>query len=153
MNTDRPAIKVRPPVLYAGFLLTGLLLHFFFPWPVFDAFWIGAAAGALAAAFGAALLIWAVRTLMGAGVNPRFRPVGNIVQHGPYVMTRNPMYVGFTLIYLGVSAAVNTLWPVALLALVLAALHYGVILPEERYLEARFGQEYRMYRQKVRRWL
>jgi protein-S-isoprenylcysteine O-methyltransferase Ste14 len=63
------------------------------------------------------------------------------------------MYLGFTLIYLGITCWVNTAWPVALLPLVLLVMHHGVIRREETYLERRFGEEYRVFRQRVRRWL
>lgn len=76
-----------------------------------------------------------------------------MVTNGPYRFTRNPMYLGFTLLYLGAAFWVNTAWPVILLPLVLAVMHYGVIVREEAYLERVFAEEYRTYRQRVRRWL
>jgi protein-S-isoprenylcysteine O-methyltransferase Ste14 len=63
------------------------------------------------------------------------------------------MYLGFTLIYLGVSVWINALWPIVLLPLVLLVMQRGVIHREEAYLERRFGAAYREYRARVRRWL
>lgn len=47
----------------------------------------------------------------------------------------------------------NALWSLLLLLAVMLIIHYAVILPEERYLEQKFGEEYRSYKAKVRRWL
>ena len=139
-----PKPLVLPPLLYGGFLAAGIILHLIVPWRAFGRWGIGLAAGALLVAAGAALLVWAVCT---------FQPVGGIVEHGPYAHTRNPMYLAFALVYFGVALAVNSLWPVALLPVVLGTLHYGVIRIEESYLEARFGDAYAAYRTRVRRWL
>lgn len=73
---------------------------------------------------------------------------------GPYRFTRNPMYLGFTCIYLGIALCANSLWPLLALALVvLPLMHWFVIRREERYLERTFGAPYREYRQTVRRWI
>ena len=66
---------------------------------------------------------------------------------------RNPIYVGFLLIVLGVAFAVNSWWLVLALPVLLATLHFGVVKREERYLSAKFGPSYDVYRARVRRWL
>lgn len=63
------------------------------------------------------------------------------------------MYVGLTALYLGVTAWFNALWPLPLLPFVLAVVQRGVIAREERYLEMKFGDDYRRYKASVRRWL
>jgi protein-S-isoprenylcysteine O-methyltransferase Ste14 len=63
------------------------------------------------------------------------------------------MYLARTLLYLGLGLLVNGLGILLMLAPLLRVMHYGVIKPEERYLEAKFGQSYRQYRAGVRRWL
>ena len=82
-----------------------------------------------------------------------FRAASAMVRDGPYRFTRNPMYVGMTLAYLGLSLAFNSAWPILLLPLVLVAMVKLVITKEEEYLEAVFGDEYRAYRRDVRRWV
>jgi protein-S-isoprenylcysteine O-methyltransferase Ste14 len=77
----------------------------------------------------------------------------NLVASGPYRFTRNPMYVGLTLAYLGLSAVLNHAWPVVLLPAVLVVLTQFVIEREEAHLAERFGEEYERYRRHVRRWL
>lgn len=148
-----PKPITKPPYLYLGFLAAGIILHFIMPLKIFGRFWIGPAAGLPLVLAGVLLVIWAVRTLQKSHVDPRFKPVGNIVMAGPYDYTRNPMYLAFTLIYAGISLAVNSFLPFLLLPFLLGLMHYGVIRREERYLGERFGEEYRAYRGRVRRWL
>ncbi len=85
-------------------------------------------------------------------VDPR-KPTTAIVAEGPYRYTRNPLYVGMTLIYAGISALANALPPVLLLPAVFAVMRRGVIEREERYLERKFGDEYLRYKGQVRRWI
>ena len=152
---DASAVKpiTKPPFLYLGFLAAGIILHFVMPLRIFGRFWVGLAIGVPLVLAGVLLVVWAVRTLAASHVDPRFKPVGNIVSGGPYGYTRNPMYVAFTLIYAGIALVVNSFLPFLLLPILLVFLHYGVIRREERYLEERFGDEYRAYRHRVRRWL
>jgi protein-S-isoprenylcysteine O-methyltransferase Ste14 len=85
-------------------------------------------------------------------LNPS-EPVKALVIEGPFKVTRNPIYVGFTLIYIGIALLVNTLWPLLLLPVVQNVMRQGVIEREERYLERKFGQEYLAYKERVPRWI
>ncbi len=76
-----------------------------------------------------------------------------IVADGPYAFSRNPIYLAFLLIQLAYAVARPNVWGALLLPLSVAALHWAVIVREERYLEQLFGDEYRTYRARVRRWL
>jgi protein-S-isoprenylcysteine O-methyltransferase Ste14 len=76
-----------------------------------------------------------------------------LVVHGPYRFTRNPMYTGLTIQYIGVSGLLGSLWPLLLLPVVLFIVFRFVIRREERYLEDAFGLEYAAWRRRVRRWL
>lgn len=58
-----------------------------------------------------------------------------------------------TLAYIGIAIAADSIIALALLVPLLIVLYYGVILREERYLEAKFGEDYRRYRRRVRRWI
>ena len=82
-----------------------------------------------------------------------YRPTTTLGTAGPYRYSRNPLYIALTLAYLGAAVVVNTVWPVILLPGLLLVMQWGVISREERYLERRFGDEYRRYRTRVRRWL
>jgi len=76
-----------------------------------------------------------------------------LVISGPYRFTRNPMYVGLTLIYLGVAAMRYEIWPAIVLPLLLAYLNFLVIPVEEKNLRGVFGAEYQKYGERVGRWL
>ena len=76
-----------------------------------------------------------------------------LIERGPYRVSRNPMYVGLVLIYLGVTFLVGTAWPLLFLPLPLWVTHAKTIAYEEQMLERAFGDEYRSYKARVRRWL
>ena len=76
-----------------------------------------------------------------------------LVTRGPYRFTRNPMYVGLTLAYLGEAGLLKQLWPVAILPLVLAYVNWTVIPVEEAKLQEVFPSDYQRYRSRVRRWI
>lgn len=101
-----------------------------------------------------ALGIWSARAMQRAGTIPDLStPVAALVRDGPYRYSRNPIYLAIALLYLGINLLLSNLWGVILLPLWLAIVNRGVILPEERYLDERFGEAYRAYRKRVRRWL
>ena len=97
---------------------------------------------------------WAILRFLrrGTAVFPH-HPATALVIGGPYRLSRNPMYVGLTALYLGVALLGNLGWAPLLLPLPLAVVALWIVPAEERYLEARFGQAYRDYRGRVRRWL
>jgi len=110
--------------------------------------------GAIVTLLAVALFVSAVRTFRAAGTPvPGNRPTTTIVRTGPYRFTRNPIYLAFSLLQLGLSFWVNSL---ALLITLIPAvvLMWLVVIPrEERYLEAQFPSEYSAYKASVRRWL
>ena len=152
-DPDTPHVIVLPPLLYVAALAAGLLLTWAAPEPLLSSslrYWVGGALVAL----GLGITGWG-RTLMvraGTNVNP-FQPTTALVTTGPFRFSRNPLYVGLTLAYLGGALLANSWWVLALLVPVLLILHYGVVRREERYLEAKFGEAYRAYRGRVRRYL
>src|SRR3954468_6325046 len=89
---------------------------------------------------------------LGTNVPPS-QPTTLIATTGPYRWTRNPMYLGMALIYAGLAIAFDGQIAFALLPLVLIAIQTQVIAREERYLEAKFDDDYRRYKAEVRRWL
>jgi len=102
---------------------------------------------------GIVLVIWAVSILKKDNVDPRFKRVDTIVDKGPFAYSRNPMYLAFTTIYIGAAFLFHTYWPLVLLPVLIGVLHFGVIRREEIYLEELFGDKYRDYCHRVRRWL
>jgi protein-S-isoprenylcysteine O-methyltransferase Ste14 len=80
-------------------------------------------------------------------------PVSTLLTDGAYRLSRNPMYTGLAIVYLGVTLLLNSWWPLTLWPLVIVAVRQLVIRPEERYLTQRFGPTYTDYQSQVRRWL
>ncbi|HEY5218826.1 MAG TPA: isoprenylcysteine carboxylmethyltransferase family protein [Gemmatimonadaceae bacterium] len=81
------------------------------------------------------------------------RPTAALVIEGPYRITRNPLYLGLVLLYAGVAFWLDALWPLVLLPVLVFVIQLYAIRREERYLERRFGEEYRAYTRRVRRWI
>jgi len=147
-----PDIIAPPPLLFAGPWLAGFLLDLLVTLPRLP---VGLrVVGLPLTAAGVALIGWFFVTMRRAGtpVDPRERPT-TLVQAGPFRLTRNPAYVGWTVFYLGLALLTGGRWALVLLPAVLVAVDWGVIRREERYLERQFGADYREYRRRVRRWL
>jgi protein-S-isoprenylcysteine O-methyltransferase Ste14 len=105
-------------------------------------------------ALGVVVTTLAVRACRGAGTNvATVEPAVALVTDGIYARSRNPMYVALVLLFAGVGALANSGWLALLLALYVGMLRVGVIAREERYLERKFGDPYRDYKARVRRWL
>ena len=95
-----------------------------------------------------------MRTIEKAGTPIRTdRPVPRLVTDGPFRYTRNPGYLGLTMLYAGIAVLRNALWAILLLPLVLYVIQRQVIGREERYLERTFGEEYLAYKSRGRRWV
>jgi protein-S-isoprenylcysteine O-methyltransferase Ste14 len=87
----------------------------------------------------------------GTNVNPT-QPTTALVTTGPYTITRNPLYLGLTMFYAGIALLGNLFWSLLLLPVVLRIINQGVIAREERYLENKFGEQYKQYKERVPRW-
>lgn len=144
---------VRPPLVYLISLVTGALIQLATPLPFLP--------GTLAVPLGVSLVVvaialfsYSVARFRAAGTPvPARKPTTAIVRTGPYRFSRNPIYLAFSLLQLGIAIWVNSLWLLATLVGAVALIHYVVIRREEQYLERRFGAEYLDYKASVRRWL
>ena len=153
---ETAGVIAAPPVLFGVALMLAIALHLFvYRLDIAQHSSRILRAAALAPIVGGLLLSSTVMRVFGAAGTPvpPYRPTTRLVTRGPYRYTRNPDYIGQTLLYVGIAIAVNSWWPLLLLPLVLLAVQRGVVLREERYLEAKFGREYRDYKAMVRRWL
>jgi protein-S-isoprenylcysteine O-methyltransferase Ste14 len=152
-SSDNPKVLILPPLLYGVALAAGFLLQWLAPRPILSSsarYW----AGGVLLASGVLLAVWARRVMEQAGtnVNPTL-PTTALVAAGPFRFSRNPLYVALTLVYVALALLANALWVLVLIVPVLFVTHYGVVRREERYLEAKFGDAYRAYRSRVRRYL
>jgi protein-S-isoprenylcysteine O-methyltransferase Ste14 len=110
--------------------------------------------GALVFVLALALFAWAIVTITGAGSNvPTNQPTTTIVESGPYRFTRNPIYLGMFLGLIALAIVFDNLWLLLMLLPFALVIRYGVVAREEAYLERTFGEVYRGYRSRVRRWL
>ena len=153
---DRSGVRIFPPFIYAGLFALGYAIHLLVPVHL----WPGGMPPVIRAVAWILIVAWlgmsgsAVFLFRRAGTTPHpMRPTTAIVMHGPYRFTRNPMYVSLVALYIGVTLFVNSLWPLVLLPMVVMLVQRLVIIREEAYLEAKFGEEYRAYKTRVRRWI
>ncbi len=153
-TTDNANVIVHPPIAWAIAAIVGLVLAWVVPLPfvpaAVPAVWLGAIVFVLALALG----VWAIVTMTRAGSNvPTNRPSTTIVERGPYRLMRNPIYVGMFIGQIGLAVGFNSLWLLVTLIPFAVVIRYGVVAREEVYLERKFGDVYRRYRARVRRWV
>jgi protein-S-isoprenylcysteine O-methyltransferase Ste14 len=131
----------------AGILASGVL-HFIRSWKLPGGRYLYRVAGWTLVGTGIAISASAVRTVSDVDLE---RP-STLISTGPYAISRNPMYIGWTLLYLGAALVKRNAWMVASLPIVAGIIHRDV-LREEHTLEQAFGEEYVQYRKLVRRYL
>lgn len=150
---ERPRTLVPPPLVYA--LALGGSWWLDGRWPlVFSPGMAGAPLGWFLIGLGLAGFAWALAAIWRhrTTVNP-YKAASKLVTRGPFALSRNPIYVSDWLVYLGLTLLLGSLWPLLFAPLVWAVMRYQVIAHEEAHLLARFGEEYRDYQTRVRRWL
>ena len=153
-TADTAHVIIRPPLAWGLAVLAGLGLDWVVPLPFLPADlpvgWLGALVFILALV----LFAWAIVTVTKAGSSvPTNRPTTTIVENGPYRFVRNPIYLGMFLGLIGLAIAFDNLWLLLTLVPFALVIRYGVVAREEAYLERKFGDVYRGYRSRVRRWL
>jgi protein-S-isoprenylcysteine O-methyltransferase Ste14 len=147
---------VPPPLIFVAGWLVGWGLHRAQPFAIDGSgpsAWQTWAGAAMLVA-GLALMFWGIATFASCRtpIVPT-RPARVLVEQGPYRFTRNPIYVGMTTAYVGLASLLNLVWPLLVLPGVLALLFLLVVRREERHLGAAFGDAYRDYQRRVRRWI
>jgi protein-S-isoprenylcysteine O-methyltransferase Ste14 len=155
-DTETAGVIARPPFLFPACLILGLVLDRVLPLPLSlpeTALLLWTAGGVLIV-LGVAIFAAGVRNFSRAATPvPSTRPVHTLVTTGIHGWSRNPIYVGMFLVYGGIGVAAQSPW-ILILALPLAiTIRYGVVAREEAYLERRFGDIYRDYKARVRRWV
>lgn len=151
-STERGArVRIPPPLAFAAAMVAGLLL----PGLRLQGNHLARiAAGALLLAGGASLGLAAIGLFRRTGQDPApWKPTPELIRAGPYRYTRNPMYLGMTLLALSAAAFAGRGWIALLAPVALAAVHFTAVLREEEYLAEQFGAPYLAYQAKVRRYL
>jgi protein-S-isoprenylcysteine O-methyltransferase Ste14 len=152
-----PNVRIPPPLLFAMPLLTGFIVQHFVPirivtgaYPARTLRLVGIAEIAIALV----LMAWAMSTFvrLRTPIIPVHRARA-LVNEGPFTLTRNPMYLGFTVLYIGITFVANAFWPLVFLPEAIALTYLFAIRLEEAYLTREFGDAYREYCSRVRRWV
>jgi len=155
-ETQTAGVIARPPFMFLGSLLAGFLVNWLLPLP-FPAAWAGTLSWIIAGLLiliGLSVFAAGIRNFTGAGTPvPTNEPTRALVTTGIHGITRNPIYLGMFLIYAGIGIAAQNLWILILLVPLAIAMRYGVVAREETYLEKLFGEAYRDYKIRVRRWI
>ncbi len=150
-HPDSPQVRVQPPLLFGAGLLIGLALDY----------WLGATfalgdalkLGYLLIAGGVAMAAWSIWHMRAAKTNvPTHMPVTALVTTGPFRNTRNPLYIAAAITYLGLASVLDAPFAMLMLLPVLMILHVGVVVREEAYLEQKFGEAYRDYAARTKRY-
>ena len=153
-TTDNPGVIAFPPFVLLASAAISALVHFFLIQLPIMSYNTCLVCGVVLVILAPTLALSALVTMKTAGtnVNPA-KPALTIVRGGPFRFTRNPMYLALCLLQAGIGLLLND-WITLLFVVPLALiLHFGVILPEERYLEAKFGEQYLALKREVRRWI
>jgi len=159
MTTDRghgPAVgaPIPPPALLFAAVLAGFALRHFAALEIPISSAAAMAAGAVLLAAGVALGVAATRTLVRGGTTPvPHRPTSVLVSSGIFRITRNPIYLSMAVLILGIAVLARSGWHLVMLALFVLVIDRTQIRREERYLAGRFGDAYREYARRVRRWV
>lgn len=148
-------VRIFPPAIHVVAIILGFLVQWVAPVR------IGGSGGRLALLAGcvllgiaAGLIVWTAALMSRAGTTPNpTKPTTALVLRGPFHLTRNPMYLAWEFICVGVGLVANALWPIVMAAPAALVTYRLVISKEERYLESKFGAEYRDYKARVRRWV
>jgi len=151
--SDNPGVIAFPPAIYGVTLAIGLVISFMFPvnfLPRLISLPIATIAMISAGWFSTSA--FRVMNRAQTAIDPA-KPATAIVSDGVFKLSRNPLYLSLTLLYLGISLLFNALWALLLLLPLLVVVQIGVIQREEVYLERKFGDEYLRYKTQVRRWL
>ena len=154
---DTPGVIAPPPLIFLGFLIAGFALDALLPLPLGPSGiysqlrWI---IGAVLILLGVAGMTFGIRNFMRADTPvPTRAPTRTLVITGLHGRSRNPLYVSMFSIYVGIGLLANTAWIFALLVPLALVIRYGVVAREEVYLDRKFGDDYRAYKARVRRWL
>jgi protein-S-isoprenylcysteine O-methyltransferase Ste14 len=156
-DKDTPGVVAPPPLIFLGAIAAVFAVDAFAPLPLRPA----GVAAMLTWAVGAGLIVLGVALMTLGVVNftragtpvPTRAPTQALVTGGVHALSRNPIYVGMFLIYFGAGTLANSAWMFVVFVPLALVMRYGVVAREEAYLERKFGEVYRAYKTRVRRWL
>ena len=150
---DNPGVIAFPPLIWLVNAVISVLVHLLVQVPIMS-YTVCLVCGIVLITLAPTLALRALQTMHAAGTNVHpAEPALAIVRDGPFRFTRNPMYLALCLVQVALGFFLND-WITLLFVVPLALIfHFGVILREERYLTAKFGESYLQYKREVRRWI
>jgi protein-S-isoprenylcysteine O-methyltransferase Ste14 len=152
-SENSPGIRIPPPFFYLTGFLFAYVINRFYPIPIFG-HPLSVVLAMISLLPSTILGLWSLFEFWHANTNLRpDKPSSFLVVIGPYRITRNPMYLSLTLLYIGLGFLLSVAWAFIFLPVIIFIMNGYVIRREELYLETRFGEQYRVYKNQVRRWL
>jgi protein-S-isoprenylcysteine O-methyltransferase Ste14 len=152
---DNPGVIAFPPFIWLMSAVISTLVHFFvIHLPITANYRVCLICGITLVVVAPALALSALFAMLRAGTNvDPAKPTLTIVRGGPYRFTRNPMYLALCLLQIALGFFLNDWITLLFVIPTFFVLHFGVVLREERYLAAKFGEPYLQLKREVRRWL
>ena len=152
---DTAGVIAPPPLIALSTLVLGILIQFLAPSSGVAVIpdWLRHFLAAALILMGCALIWRANRSFIAAGTPaPPWRPSTTLVTGDVFAHVRNPMYFGGGLLLFGIGLLIADDWLILMTMISMIIIHFGVILREERYLDAKFGEVYRSYKARVPRY-
>jgi protein-S-isoprenylcysteine O-methyltransferase Ste14 len=151
---DGATVRVPPPLVFMAAIALAVLLGWLWPRDPWIGGWFRHLFGGISIIGGVALIVTAMGRFRQTGQDPKpWLPSPEMITTGPYQFTRNPMYLGLTLITIGIGHVIGNGWFAITAVIALLAVQQLAVVHEEAYLERKFGDAYREYKKRVRRWL
>lgn len=153
IEQDSAQVRFPPPLILLSCVLLGAALNWFYPAPFVPELlrWV---VGGFLIFFGIAVILYCAGMFKKKGTNIEpWKKTSQIITSGVYRFSRNPIYLSFVIIGIGIGFAVNSIWIILMMIPLVLIISRFVIAKEERYLEAKFGKLYLSYKHKIRRWI
>jgi protein-S-isoprenylcysteine O-methyltransferase Ste14 len=155
MEVEGNRVKVVPaPVIFLGLFVLGFLLNLILPLPFLTNLPVARLTGIFVVCVSFLVGGTAVVEMRRVHTSPNpHKPTTALVEAGIFRYTRNPLYLSLFFLYIGIAVFVNVLWLILLSPFSILCAQNWVVKPEEHYLEQKFGDVYRKYKERVRRWI
>ncbi len=152
-NNDNPGVKLPPPISFLGLGLIGVGMEYVIPLSIGIDSWANyLGGGVIIVSILSIMFMFKLYKRYETEIEP-WKTTSKIITTGPYKYSRNPVYIFFCGVPIGLGIAFNTYWALFAFIPALIIVYYTAVKKEEKYLETKFGQEYLDYKAKVRRWL
>tara|TARA_B100000745_G_C20120981_1_gene383805 strand:+ start:36 stop:527 length:492 start_codon:yes stop_codon:yes gene_type:complete len=153
LNENHPKVITQAEYVFIISIVLGFIINFFLPLRGIPKI-IHIPLGVVFIIAGIRVLALSIDRFQKAktSVSP-FKPVKSLVMKGPYKRSRHPMYFGRVLLQMGIGFIFGNIWIVVLVIPTILIIWYGVIIPEEKYLQQRFGNKYLTYKKSTRCWI